>query len=202
MNLKDESYLTTLKILTIGDSGVGKSSIIARFVDDKFDPEMSATIGVDFRIRSMVIDESLIKLAIWDTAGQERFRTLTPSYYRGGQGIILVFDVASRPSFDHLETWMIEAETYCSRTEVVKMLVANKIDTGRRQVTKEEGIMFARQHKMLYIETSAKTREGIQLAFEELCRRIIQTPGLWNNDLTSRRRLSLIEANSDKSCSC
>jgi len=98
---------------------------------------------------------------------------------------------------------MIEADTYCSKTEVVKMLVANKIDTAKRQVSKEEGMMFARHHKMLYIETSAKTREGIQLAFEELCRRILQTPGLWNNDLKTKRRLSLSDVDAGRNpCSC
>uniref|UniRef100_A0A915LEJ9 Uncharacterized protein n=1 Tax=Meloidogyne javanica TaxID=6303 RepID=A0A915LEJ9_MELJA len=89
---------------------------------------MAATIGVDFRIRTITIDDKLVKLAIWDTAGQERFRTLTPSYYRGGQGIILVYDVSSRASFESLEHWLLEVDTYCTRADAIKMLVGNKID--------------------------------------------------------------------------
>ncbi|KAG1687808.1 Ras-related protein Rab-18 [Nymphon striatum] len=84
-----DSVLTTLKILIIGESGVGKSSLLLRFTDGTFDSEQSATIGVDFKVKSLTLDDNTVKLAIWDTAGQERFRTLTPSYYRGAQGVIL-----------------------------------------------------------------------------------------------------------------
>ena len=85
----DEDVLTTLKILIIGESGVGKSSLLLRFTDDTFDPELAATIGVDFKVKTISVDGNKAKLAIWDTAGQERFKTLTPSYYRGAQGVIL-----------------------------------------------------------------------------------------------------------------
>ncbi|KAI1731866.1 ras family domain-containing protein [Ditylenchus destructor] len=176
----DDSYLTTLKILIIGESGVGKSSLMLRFVDDLFDPEISATIGVDFRVRTINIDGNLVKLAIWDTAGQERFRTLTPSYYRGGQGVICVYDVGNRSSFDRLEHWIVELETYCTKSDAVKMLVGNKIDTENRVISREEGLQFARKHKMLFIEASAKTKVGVQTAFEELIEKILQTPGLWS----------------------
>uniref|UniRef100_A0A914YM08 small monomeric GTPase n=1 Tax=Panagrolaimus superbus TaxID=310955 RepID=A0A914YM08_9BILA len=174
-----ENTLTTLKILIIGESGVGKSSLMLRFVDDTFDPEISATIGVDFRVTTINIDNNFVKLAIWDTAGQERFRTLTPSYYRGGQGIICVYDVSSRASFDKLGHWIAELDTYCTKSDAVKMLVGNKIDVEGRVVTREEGLQFAKKHKMLFIEASAKTREGVQFAFEELIEKILQTPGLW-----------------------
>jgi len=203
MTTVGENCMTTLKILAIGDSGVGKSSLISRFVDDKFDPEMSATIGVDFRIRTINNDGNLVKLAIWDTAGQERFRTLTPSYYRGGQGVILVYDVSNRPSFDHLEQWIIEADTYCTKNEVVKMLVANKIDSENRVISREEGLHFARRHKVLFIEASAKTREGVQYAFEELVEKILQTPGLWkNNSSYNSLRVSLPQGTETSWCNC
>ncbi|KAF7632413.1 hypothetical protein Mgra_00008193 [Meloidogyne graminicola] len=200
----EENFLTTLKILTIGESGVGKSSLISRFVDDKFDPEMAATIGVDFRIRTMNIDDKLVKLAIWDTAGQERFRTLTPSYYRGGQGIILVYDVSSRASFESLDHWLLEVDTYCTRADAIKMLVGNKIDEDLRVVTREEGTQFARRHRMLFIEASAKTREGVVCAFEELVQKILQSPGLWESNLAMRKRLQLKNADygSGNWCGC
>uniref|UniRef100_A0AAF5Q4B8 small monomeric GTPase n=1 Tax=Wuchereria bancrofti TaxID=6293 RepID=A0AAF5Q4B8_WUCBA len=168
--------ITTLKILIIGESGVGKSSLMLRFVDDTFDPEIAATIGVDFRVTTMMVDQNR------DTAGQERFRTLTPSYYRGAQGVICVYDVSNRQTFERLSHWMNEVDTYSTKTDAVKMLIGNKIDISNREVTREEGLQFAKKHRMLFIEASAKTREGVQCAFEELIEKVLQTPGLWDSD--------------------
>ncbi|KAG6929905.1 RAB18, member RAS oncogene family, partial [Chelydra serpentina] len=147
----DEDILTTLKILIIGESGVGKSSLLLRFTDDTFDPELAATIGVDFKVKTISVDGNKAKLAIWDTAGQERFRTLTPSYYRGAQGVILVYDVTRRDTFVKLDNWLNELETYCTRNDIVKMLVGNKIDKENRAVDRNEGLKFARKHSMLFI---------------------------------------------------
>ncbi|KAK6102513.1 Ras-related protein Rab-18-B [Brugia pahangi] len=181
--MNDEgAAITTLKILIIGESGVGKSSLMLRFVDDTFDPEIAATIGVDFRVTSMMVNQNRVKLAIWDTAGQERFRTLTPSYYRGAQGVICVYDVSNRQTFERLSHWMNEVDTYSTKTDAVKMLIGNKIDISSREVTREEGLEFAKRHRMLFIEASAKTREGVQCAFEELIEKVLQTPGLWDSD--------------------
>lgn len=179
--------MTTLKILIIGESGVGKSSLLLRFTDDTFDPELAATIGVDFKVKTIAVDGNSAKLAIWDTAGQERFRTLTPSYYRGAQGVILVYDVTKRDTFTRLENWLNELETYCTRNDLVKMLVGNKIDKEEnRVVDRNEGLKFARKHSMLFIEASAKTRDGVQCAFEELVEKILQTPGLWESNAQPR----------------
>uniref|UniRef100_A0A6M2DH47 small monomeric GTPase n=1 Tax=Xenopsylla cheopis TaxID=163159 RepID=A0A6M2DH47_XENCH len=177
--MSEDQILTTLKILIIGESGVGKSSLLLRFTEDNFDEEQSLTIGVDFKTKKINIDGSLIKLAIWDTAGQERFRTLTPSYYRDAQGAILVYDVSNKSSFNKMQEWLGELDTYSTKSNLVKMLVGNKIDKEPREVSREEGLKFARRHKTLFIEASAKTCTGVQCAFEELVQKIIQTPGLW-----------------------
>uniref|UniRef100_A0A8C0ZEJ4 RAB18, member RAS oncogene family n=1 Tax=Cyanistes caeruleus TaxID=156563 RepID=A0A8C0ZEJ4_CYACU len=137
-------------------------SLLLRFTDDTFDPELAATIGVDFKVKTISVDGNKAKLAIWDTAGQERFRTLTPSYYRGAQGVILVYDVTRRDTFVKLDNWLNELETYCTRNDIVQMLVGNKIDKENREVDRNEGLKFARKHSMLFIEASAKTCDGVQ----------------------------------------
>merc|ERR1711977_10240 len=148
------------KLLMIGDSGVGKSSILLRFVDDRFDEaSMDPTIGVDFKVKMYNVpgEDRKLKLTIWDTAGQERFRTLTSAYYRGAHGIILVYDVGSRESFEALQhTWLKEVSLYCTYPDAVKLLIGNKIDCGeeQRRVSKEEGDAFARENATLFIECS------------------------------------------------
>ncbi|NXW23025.1 RB18B protein, partial [Circaetus pectoralis] len=169
----------TLKLLLVGDSAVGKSSLLLRFTDGAFEPCLKPTIGVDFKVKKMVVDGRAVQLAIWDTAGQERFRTLTPSYYRGAQGVVLVYDVTRKDTFAGLESWLNELEMY-TKSNTVKMLVGNKTDKPDREVERREGLQFARKHSLLFIETSAKTQDGVQHAFEELVIKILQTPGLWD----------------------
>ncbi|XP_008063870.1 ras-related protein Rab-18-like isoform X3 [Carlito syrichta] len=158
----DEDVLTTLKILIIGESGVGKSSLLLRFTVDTFDPELA------------------------DTAGQERLRTLTPRYYRSAQGVILLYDVTRRDTFVILNNWLNELETYCARNDIVNMLLGNTVDKENREFDRNKGLKFARKHSMFFVEASAKTCDGVQCAFEELVEKIIQTPGLWESETQSK----------------
>ncbi|KAF8315800.1 ras-domain-containing protein [Cantharellus anzutake] len=166
-----------------GNSSVGKSSLLLRFADETWldEDESHATIGVDFRVhRVQVKDGKKAKLSIWDTAGQERFRTITSSYYRGAQGIILVYDVSNRESFDALPRWFSEMESYVSPS-VVKIIVGNKVDKEySRAVSPGEGRRFAERMNSLFIEASAKTAVGVRQVFIDLVERIIDTPELWS----------------------
>merc|ERR1719159_329395 len=119
-----------------------------------------------------------LKLALWDTAGQERFRTLTSSYYRGAQGIVLVYDCTQRATLDNVRYWQDEVRKYSTNQDAVLMLVANKVDLADPEVTREQGEEFAFANSMMFIETSAKTRQGIKQAFEELIFKILDTPTL------------------------
>jgi len=121
------------KILLIGDSGVGKSCLLLRFADDSWTDTHISTIGVDFKIKTLNIDGKTIKLQIWDTAGQERFRTITSSYYRGAQGIILVYDCTDQESFANVKQWMGEIDRYACEN-VNKLLVGNKTDLVNEKV--------------------------------------------------------------------
>ncbi|KAL1173696.1 hypothetical protein V6Z11_A05G429300 [Gossypium hirsutum] len=164
------------KLLMIGDSGVGKSSLLLSFTAGTFD-ELSPTIGVDFKVKHVTVGGKKLKLAIWDTAGQERFRTLTSSYYRGAQGVVMVYDVTRRETFTNLsEVWAKEFELYSTNQDCIKMLVGNKVD--KRVVTKKEGIEFARENGCLFIECSAKTHVNVQQCFDELVLKIVDTPSL------------------------
>jgi len=183
---KEGQDATPLKLLLMGDSGTGKSSLLLRFTEDRFMGEdvHTATIGVDFKVKLLTLGDmqppQKVKLTIWDTAGQERFRTLTSSYYRGTQGVILVYDVTSRASFDHLrQVWLRELQTYTKLEEMVIMLVGNKVDkTESRQVAREEGIELAKELKALFMECSAKTKVGVQAAFSDLVGKIMRSPAV------------------------
>ncbi|CAF1499606.1 unnamed protein product [Rotaria sordida] len=208
MSYKDDYILTTLKILIIGESGVGKSCLLLRFTDDKFDDEMPATIGVDFKIKQLEADGNRVKLAIWDTAGHERFRTLVPAYYRGAHGAILVYDVCNRNSFQQLDRWNAELDKFSTKLNIIKMLVGNKIDLeNNREVTRDEGAKFARKYSMLFIEVSARTRQGVQIAFEEFVQKILQAPILWQNEQISKQNTIYLNDNknsneSTQGCYC
>jgi len=158
-------YDFLVKTVIVGDSGVGKSSLLRRFSDREFVSTYLATIGVDFVIRTMDIAGKITKLQIWDTAGQERFRTITNSYYRNAHCILLCFDVTDHDSFKSVHDWYREVRMYASEGTQV-MLVANKCDlTEQRQVTSEMAKQLADDLKLPLLETSAKTSMNVDQAF-------------------------------------
>jgi len=169
-------YDLLFKILLIGDSGVGKSALLLRFVDDTFTDSFISTIGVDFKIRTIDMESKTIKLQVWDTAGQERFRTITASYYRGAQGIILVFDVTEPETFNNLKMWLAEINQH-TQDNIAKLLVGNKIDLPKRAVEAAMAQEFANSLGIKYVETSARNSINVNAAFLAIAKEIKDRTG-------------------------
>jgi Ras-related protein Rab-1A len=156
------------KILLVGDSGVGKSCIVTRYTDDVFTKNYMSTIGVDFKVCTLDIDNKIIKFQIWDTSGQERFREITNSYYRGVRGVIMVYDVTNIDSWNHINKWYTDIIS-ASGTDTVFMLIANKCDeTASRVVSTEVGEDYSKKMGILYNETSALDGTNINEVFTML----------------------------------
>lgn len=167
---QDYDYL--FKLLLIGNSSVGKSSILLRFADNTFTDNFLPTIGVDFKIKTFELQQKIIKMQIWDTAGQERFKTITSSYYRGAHAVLIVYDITDRQSFVDVENWLIETEKHAS-DGIIRLLVGNKSDLeSKRIVTSEEGRNFAVNNGLEFIETSSKNNVNIEDAFLTVAKKI------------------------------
>ena len=170
------------KILLIGDSGVGKTSLIMRYTKNLFNEDYLNSIGVDFKSKDLYIEEKKIKLQIWDTAGQERFRTITSSYYRGAHAIAVVFDLTKRQSYDHVKRWMEDINKY-AKENVLKFLVGNKADLKNEiQVSYEEARALASQMKTTYFSVSAKKNENINEFFEAATKLFLIKFDLYEDD--------------------
>jgi len=184
MTKKSADYDHLFKILLIGDSGAGKSSAMLRFSENKFSPSFISTIGIDFRVKTITLDDGTrVKLQCWDTAGQERFRTITTAYFRGANGIIVMYDVTDNISFANVSHWVRTIDTHAAEHKhLTKMLVASKCDlTNKRLISAEQGQELARSigatrltrvtrgnpqsSEILYAEISSKTGHGVDAMF-------------------------------------
>jgi len=161
------------KIVLIGDSGVGKSCLLLRFADDAFTESHMTTIGVDFRFRTIKVGDKTVKLQIWDTAGQERFRTITSAYYRGADGIVMVYDVTDEKTFTHVNDWLNEVNRYASE-RTCKLLIGNKSDRTDKKVTQETAQAFADKLDVPFLEASAKEATNVEEAFLTMAKKLIE----------------------------
>ena len=171
-----KEYDNLFKLVLLGDSCVGKSCLLVRFADDDFIENYSATIGVDFRFRSIKHCDRKVKLQIWDTAGQERYRTITNAYYKGAEGIILCFDLFKKQSFTNLDVWLAEVEKH-GKTDVQIVVIANKNDQCEigmePEVTDQEIAEFTRRRGIQVYKCSAKSGEGVEKTFLTLTETLI-----------------------------
>mmetsp|Transcript_19708 Transcript_19708/g.62484 ORF Transcript_19708/g.62484 Transcript_19708/m.62484 type:complete len:220 (-) Transcript_19708:76-735(-) len=159
-------YDYLVKLLLIGDSGVGKSNLLSKFTDDKFLPHMAQTIGMDFKVKMLELGGRRMKLQIWDTAGQERFQTITQQYYRNAMGIILVYDATNEESFNSIRRWAVQIAAYGTEG-TDRLLVGNKADCDLQHlaVDPSRGQALADEYGIPFLETSAKSGQNVQEAF-------------------------------------
>jgi small GTP-binding protein len=159
------NYSYLFKYIIIGDSAVGKSNILLRYIHDNFNEEFQSTIGVEFGAKNIKIEDKIYRIQIWDTAGQETFRSITRAYYKNSVCAFVVYDITNRNSFQNVKSWIEDCRKQSPKT-VFMVLIGNKVDLeDNRQVTYDEGSVFAEKNGMLFFETSAKTGKNIEEIF-------------------------------------
>lgn len=171
-------YDLLFKVLIVGESGVGKSCLLLRFTEGVFIENYISTIGVDFKIRTINQDGVVVKLQIWDTAGQERFRAITKSYYHGSHGIVIVYDITDRKSFEKVADWFTQIQQSEPNEDSCKILIGNKSDLNdKREVSVEEGESLAREYNVPFMETSAKDSVNVDNLFGVMAEAMRQKSG-------------------------
>merc|ERR1712127_404824 len=174
--------LRKFKLVFLGEQSVGKTSVISRFMYDKFDNSYQATIGIDFLSKTMYLEDRTVRLQLWDTAGQERFRSLIPSYIRDSTVAVVVYDVTNINSFNQTNKWIDDVRTERG-TDVIIVLVGNKTDLAdKRQVSIDEGERKAKELNVMFIETSAKTGYNVKQLFRRVAAAL---PGMEPKEQTS-----------------
>jgi small GTP-binding protein len=171
MEKKDYNYL--FKILILGDSFVGKTNMLKRFLNNEFDMNTKETVGVEFGSKNFTMGENdIVKAQIWDTAGQERYRSVTKAYYKGAKGALLVYDITRKSTFENIDNWLIDLRTNADK-DILIVLIGNKSDLlDNREVSSEDAQTKAEQYNVAYMETSAKNGDNISKAFTELVEQV------------------------------
>jgi len=162
------SYDVILKVVLVGDTSVGKTNIMTKYISNEFNSNSKATVGVELGTKNFIIDGKSIKAQIWDTAGQERYRSITSAYYKGAKGCLLVYDITNQSSFDNIDKWLSDLKVNGDE-EMSIILIGNKCDLeNERKISKNDGEEKAKLNKMAFLETSALNGTNISKAFEQL----------------------------------
>ena len=172
--METESYDLLFKLILIGDSAVGKSNILLKYLKNEFDKNSRATVGVEFGTKNVLINGKKVKIQIWDTAGQERYRSITSAYYKGAKGAFIVYDITNKSTFDNIDKWISDLKLNGDQNICI-VILGNKSDLNEsRQVSTNDGMKKAEMFKTAFMETSALNGENIGEAFEELIEEIYQ----------------------------
>ncbi len=173
-NSIEEEFDEKIKLMVLGDSSVGKSSILSKYCKNEFMSKYITTIGIDFQIKYLNINNKRIKLQIWDTAGQERYRVVTKNYFNTSNGFVIIYDITSRESFNNINNWMEQIESIVG-DRVKCIIFGNKNDlVSERKVQKEEGEELAKRYNCSFFETSAKEGNNIEEGFKSITLEIIE----------------------------
>lgn len=172
MTDEEENYNMIFKIVLVGDSGVGKTNLLLRYLKNEFNTQTKATVGVEFGNTKVQIDNALIKAQIWDTAGQERYRSITSAYYKGAHGALIVYDITRKDSFDSVEKWLSDLKNN-GEEKMVIMAIGNKCDmVNERVISTEDGEAKAQRNNIAFLETSALNATNVAKAFDELIQKL------------------------------
>ncbi len=172
--MEEDGYDILFKIILVGDTSVGKTNIINKYIKNEFHEDFNATIGVEFSHKQFTVDNHKIKAQIWDTAGQERYKAITRAYYKGAKGAFIVYDITRKETFDNIDKWRNELTNSCNQ-EVTILLIGNKCDLEeQREITKEQGEEKAKSFGFSFLETSAYSGENLEKGFEMLIKEIYQ----------------------------
>ena len=192
------NYDKKVQLLIIGDSTVGKTSILSRYTNGDFNPHYLATVGLDFFKKDEVYNGKTIRIKIWDTAGQERYKSLTQGYFRNAEGIMIVYDVSNLVSFENLKYWIQSIKTHIDidKGEVPAIIIGNKIDIFEREVKKEDAENFAKEQGFKYFETSAKTGKGVNECIKYLVKSVLRN--LDNKEEEKEKKFIVIDKDKDK----
>ena len=198
--MEKESYDLLFKLILIGDSCVGKSNILLKYLKNEFDPNSRATVGVEFGTKNIIINNKKIKIQIWDTAGQERYRSITSAYYKGAKGALIVYDITRKCTFDNIDKWISDLKLNGDKNICI-VILGNKSDLDdKREVSKDDGIKKSEMYKTAFLETSALNGDNIGKAFDEIIEQIIQNNKSFfedNNKKEMDKGVNLNESNKD-----
>jgi small GTP-binding protein len=165
----------TCQLIIVGDSIVGKTSILVQYTENQFNENIISTVGIDYYIKTEIINGNPVQIKIWDTAGQERYQSQTNSFFKNAEGVILVYDVTNPETFDNLKNWLNNINSNTKETNLKKIIIGNKIDL-KREVKKEDAENFAKEQKVGYFETSAKNNKNIYDTIKNLAEQVVTSP--------------------------
>ncbi|KAJ5070763.1 ras-related protein rab-1a [Anaeramoeba ignava] len=168
----NSNYDYRINIVLIGDSGVGKTSLLIRYFDGTFTEPYNTTIGVEFKIKTIEMNEKIYKFLVWDTAGAERFRAVTRSYYRGAHGIMVIYDVTNQDSFDNLKIWIQQIQAFANDNVNIMLIGAKSDLVSKKVIDTETGEKFAEQLGIPFFETSSKENINVNEAFETFFKQV------------------------------